>query len=333
MRKFYFLVFICYFSAIFSGCAAETTTRGEYIWPPPPEVPRVKWLTEWSNQYDFEKPSGLLAFLFSEENIARLNRPNGVTVDSAGSIYTADSDLGVIFVFDQEKRTLRFVGGGTLFTPVGVAIDNSAGVLYVTDSGYDGFFAFDKKTGNLLFSFGGADYKNPSGIAVDEARDRLYITDTQNHMVRVCNRKGDTLHTMGEKGREDGKFYYPTYLAVDREGNLYVSDSFNFRVQVFDYKGKFLRKFGKLGDTPGTFTRPKGIGVDSEGHIYVVDSAFNNFQIFDQDGSLLLWIGEGGNAPGQFFLPTGLFIDKEDRIYIADTFNRRIQVFQYLKQK
>lgn len=322
-------------AVLIASCATKLPEKpaGEYLWPPPPETPRIKWLTQWSNQNDFGKP-GFILSLMAGEDVARLSRPNGVAADSAGNIYVADSDLSVIFVFDQELRTLRLLGGGILGSPTGVAVDNSTGILYVTDSKRDMVFGFDKKSGRLVFELGKpGEYKNPSGVGVDETRDRLYVTDTQNHMVRVFTRKGNPIFTIGGRGYEEGKFNFPSFLALDREGRLYVSDSFNFRIQIFSPEGQFLKSFGRLGDISGTFTRPKGIGVDSDGHVYVVDAAFNNFQIFDQEGRVLLWVGEGGSGPGQFYLPTGMYIDREDRIYVADTFNRRVQVFQYLKQK
>ena len=306
---------------------------GEYFWPPPPNAPRIKWLTQWSNQFDFKKPNLLLTQLMGPEKIWMLIRPNGVVADSAGNVYVADSELGVIFVFDQEKQALRFLGKGTFGTPIGLAIDNKRGILFVSDSKLDKVFGLNKDSGKVVLQLGmPGEYKNPSGLAYDEERDRLYVSDTKNNMVRVFDKNGVQLFTIGKKGQNDGEFNIPSYLAVDRNGRLYVVDSFNFRIQIFDTDGKFLKKFGKVGDASGQFARPFGIGVDSEGHIYVVDSAFNNFQIFNEDGKLLLWVGQVGNKPGEFYLPTGMYIDKQDRIYISDTFNYRVQVFQYLKE-
>lgn len=262
-----------------------------------------------------------------------MRRPNTAIADSAGNVYVADAEQGIIFVFDIEKNKLRFLGEGVLAGPVGLAIDNKRGIIFVADSRLDRVFGLDKNTGSLIIRIGTPkEFQNPSGMVFDENRDRLYITDTQNHLIRVFDKDGKALFTIGKRGNGEGEFNFPSYLALDSHGRLFVADTLNFRVQIFDQDGKFLKKFGRLGDAPATFTRPYGIGVDSEGHVYVVDSAFNNFQIFEEDGTLLLWIGEAGTEPGKFFLPTGMYIDKQDRIYVADTFNRRVQVFQYLKQ-
>jgi len=307
---------------------------GEYVWPPPPEIPRIKWVTQWSNKYDFGGPNPVLTFLLGEEAVEALRRPSAVVADSAGNIYAADAERGLIFVFDIEKNTLRFLGLGELAGPVGITIDNKRGVVYVADSRRDQVIGLDKNTGKLVMKVGAPkEFKNPSGMVFDEERDRLYVTDTQNHVVRVFDKDGRPLFIIGKRGAEDGEFNFPSYLALDSKGRLFVADTLNFRVQIFDPDGKFLKKFGRLGDVPGTFTRPYGIGVDSEGHVYVIDAAFNNFQIFEENGDLLLWVGEAGAKPGEFYVPQGMYIDKQDRIYVADSLNRRVQVFQYLKEQ
>jgi DNA-binding beta-propeller fold protein YncE len=331
-KRFFILVSLI---LLFAGCATPTVEKplGEYIWPPSPEVARIKWLTQWSNRKDFGRQSAFFSLLVGEDRVESFNRPNGVVSDLAGNVYVADSELATIFVFDQEKKALRFLGEGTLAAPIGLAIDNKRGIIFVSDSKAAKVYGLDKSSGRVIMGMGApGEFRNPSGMVFDEERDRLYVSDTQNHIVRVFDKDGKPLFKIGKRGNEDGDFNFPSYLALDRQGRLFVVDSFNFRVQIFDPEGKFLKKFGKLGDVGGSFTRPHGIGVDSEGHVYVVDSSFNNFQIFDEDGKLLLWIGNAGRKPGEFNLPSGMYIDKQDRIYISDTFNRRVQVFQYLKE-
>lgn len=323
---------------LFSGCATapanHQTSSGAYAWPPPPAVAKVKWLSQWSNRYDFGKPSEALEFLVGKERVERLVRPNGVVADSAGNIYVADSEMRMIFFFDMQKKALKFLGMGTLKAPVALAIDNKDGIIFVSDVGASRVFGLNKDSGDVVVTVGTpGEFVNPAGLVYDENRDRLYVSDSHEHVVKVFDKSGRLVSTIGKRGSGDGEFNYPSYLALDNTGKLYVVDSFNFRIQIFDPDGKFLKKFGKLGDASGSFSRPSGIGVDSDGHIYVVNASFNNFQIFDQNGRLLLWVGNSGKKPGEFYLPSALYIDGHDRIYVTDTFNRRIQVFQYVKEK
>lgn len=333
------LKYVIYFSLLaFLGCTSlpvvNEQSSDEYLWPRPPATPRIKWLAQWANKKDFGTSGQIMEFLIGEERVEQLRRPNGIVADSAGSVYVADSEQRIIFVFDMEKRALRFLGFGSLAGPVGLAIDNKRGIIFVSDSRLKRVIGFDKKSDKNILAIGApGEFESPSGMVYDDIKDRLYVADTRLHTVKVYDKDGRFLFNIGKHGSNDGEFNFPSYLTLDKNGRLFVVDAFNFRVQIFDSEGKFLKKFGKLGDSSGYFSRPNGIGIDSDGNIYVVDAAFNLFQIFNEDGKLLLWIGRAGIKPGQFYIPSGLFIDKQDRIYVSDTFNRRVQVFQYLQVK
>jgi sugar lactone lactonase YvrE len=338
MRNNLLIFYIFFLLLAFPGCASVPTasddSAGEYVWPRPPETPKIKWLSQWYGKKDFKSSGQLLTLLIGDEKDERLRRPNGVVADLSGNIYVADSEQRIIFVFDLEKKALRFLGFGSLAGPIGLAIDNKRGIIFVSDSRLKKVMGFDKKTDKNVITVGSiGEFLSPSGMVYDDEKDRLYVSDTRAHHIKVFNKDGKLLFTIGSHGNDDGEFNYPSYLALDKKGRLYVVDGFNFRVQIFDSEGKFLKKFGKLGDASGSFSRPNGIGIDSEGHIYVADAAFNNFQIFNEEGKLLLWVGHTGKKPGGFYIPSGLFIDHKDTIYVSDTFNRRVQVFQYLADK
>jgi DNA-binding beta-propeller fold protein YncE len=329
---FYLLsMFLCTYA---TNLPAEASDDKKYLWPPPPATAKIQWIGQWADRNDFGKTGKVLEFLVGKERIEKLQRPNGVVVDQDGTVFVADSEMKLIFVFDVKKNTLRFLGLQRLAAPIGLAIDNKRNIVFVSDGRNKKIFGIDKNSDDVVMTFGGPnEFKNPTGIVYDEERERLYVSDTQSHNIKVFDKNGKHLFTIGHKGINDGEFNFPSYLALDKTGKLFVVDSFNFRIQIFNHEGKFLKKFGKIGDGSGSFTRPHGIGVDSDGNIYVIDAAFNNFQVFNETGRLQLWIGNAGNKPGEFFLPSGMYVDKYDRIYISDTFNRRVQVFQYLKEK
>ena len=155
---FCFLLLSFALLAALNSCAtapAGPSISGEaYVWPSPPQVPRIKWIKNWANKYDFGKPSEVLEFLVGKERVERLQRPNGVVADSAGNVYVADSEFRMVFVFDQEKKTLRFLGMGTLAGPVGLAIDNKRGILYVSDARSKSVYGLDKSNGQVVVTVG-----------------------------------------------------------------------------------------------------------------------------------------------------------------------------------
>jgi DNA-binding beta-propeller fold protein YncE len=325
-----------------AACASAPRSEPELMWPLPPETPRIKFVRSISSVADVRHASfaeRIKTAVIGEEGSASLGKPYAVHADRKGRMYVADSAWQKVLVFDEPNRDFFILGvdgPGQLTNPRGVTTD-AEGRIYVSDGTQNRVVVYDAK-GEFVLAMGlRGQLDKPVGIAVNDALKRIYVVSTgsgstQTHKVTVFDPTGAVLFEFGGRGVEDGKFNFPTNLAVDGPGKVYVMDSLNFRVQIFDADGKFLSKFGGVGTGFGQFSKPKGIGVDSEGHIYVSDAAFNNIQIFDQDGRLLLFFGGFGNRRGQFWLPAGLSVDAADRIYVADQYNKRINVYQYLPE-
>ena len=308
------------------------------VWPLPPEKPRIKYIASIHGASDVE-PAKKANFLDRLAGIQKVDfkpylmKPFGIATDSKNRIYVSDSVQGVIFVFDRDNRKVTYIGMGGqvgLAVPLGIAVD-SKDRLWVADAPAQHVYAFDSD-GNALMSLGGPrEMTNPTDVALDEARHRLYVTDSVGQRILVYDSEsGQSIATFGKRGPGDGQFNFPSFVAVDGQGNIYVSDTLNFRVQIFDPQYRFVQSFGRQGNKFGQFSRPKGIAFDSYQNLYVVDSDFCNFQIFDQKRHLLFFLGGWGPMPGRFALPAGITIDKQNFIYVTDQLNRRIQIFQLL---
>jgi DNA-binding beta-propeller fold protein YncE len=325
--------------------APAATNPQDLTWPLPPDPPRVRWVTQYTDMTKIraqavkksswvEKVTGTKT---TDEKF-EFRKPYGITTDKRGRIYAADTELKFVFVIDPVNKTVERREGSTrapLSLPVGVALDAEER-LFVSDADLHWIVCFSE-TGKPLASFGAAQLGRPGGIAIDKDRNRLYVADAKASRIAVFDTANfQFLNYIGGPGkpprRENGKFFGPTNVALDKEGNLYVADTLNYRVQVFDPSGKFIRGFGAQGDRAGEFIRPKGIAVDSEGHVYVADAEFNNFQILTSDGQPLLAVGTLGTGPGQFALIAGLHIDSKDQVYASEMFKGRLQVFQYISQ-
>jgi hypothetical protein len=75
-------------------------------------------------------------------------------------------------------------------------------------------------------------------LAVD-AYDRIYVLDYQAQDVRVFDRDGRHVRTVGRRGDGPGEFQGAQALALDAEGRLWVLDRQSARYSLFDTAGSF----------------------------------------------------------------------------------------------
>ena len=155
---------------------------------------------------------------------ARFSQPYGVAVDSAGTVYVADSNYEII---------RKITPGGVVTTLAGLA-------------GHGG--SNDGTGSSARFAF-------PDGLAAD-AYGTVYVTDNWNHTIRKITPGGavTTLAGLADNfGSADGtgsvaRFFYPIGAAVDTAGNVYVTDSSNYTIRKITSLISYL---GDSGDFNG----------------------------------------------------------------------------------
>lgn len=306
------------------------------VWPPPPDRPRVEYLTSISGPADLGiAPSFLkkvVRVLTGKKLPQQMVRPSGLCVTPEEILYVADPGLRAVHAFnlrEQRYDQMSRFEKESFVSPIDVAVDQQER-LYISDSMVRKIYVFNGKR-EPEREIGGDDFfVRPAGIAVHPVLQRLYVVDSSAHVIQVFDLLGNFLFTIGGRGTEPGAFNFPTFISIDQEGRLYVTDSLNFRVQVLTADGKFLNLFGRQGDGIGEFSHPKGVALDRAGHIYVTDAIFDAIQVFDGEGTILLYLGEAGQGPGQFWIPSALYIDTTDRIFVSDSYNQRVQIFRFL---
>ena len=250
---------------------------------------------------------------------ARLNDPFSVAVDSAGSLYIADTGNHRIRKVDSTRTITTFVGG----------------VFFGGDGG--------PATQARLAA--------PSGAAVDSAGN-LYIVDSSNHRIRKVDSTGTitTVAGTGESGFSgDGgpatqaRLAAPSGAAVDSAGNLYIVDSSNHRIRKVDSTGTITTfagtgEVGFSGDggpaIQAQLDTPGGVAVDSTGNLYIADTGNHRIRKVDSTGTITTFAGtgeygfdgDGGSASqARLTLPTGVAVDSTGNLYIADTGNHSIR--------
>jgi len=296
---------------------------------------------------------------------AKLNNPCGVTVDSAGNVYIADTwnnrirkvSNGVITTV-AGNGTAGFSGdngpatSAQLDDPGGIAV-GSTGNLYIADTSNgrirkvsNGAIATAVGGGTPLGDNGpaaSAELWQPQGVAADSAGN-VYIADTQNHRVRKVSKGaiatfagGGT--TYGDNGpATSAEMTFPAGLALDAAGNLYIADSWGAVRKVTNGVITTVAGGGtSLGDsgpaTSAQLSNPLGVAVDSAGNLYIADSL--NFRIRKVSNGVITTVAgtgnmgfSGDNGPAtsaQLSRPGGVAVDSAGNLYIADTFNNRIR--------
>jgi uncharacterized protein (TIGR03437 family) len=282
-------------------------------------------------------------------NIADLNQPFGIAVDTSGSVYIADTS----------NNRIRKVTNGVITTVAG----NGSG-------------GFSGDNGPAT----GARLNAPRGPAIDSAGN-LYIADEGNSRVRkvsngvITTVAGNGL--IGDNGPATSAILgFPGSVAVDSAGNLYVGEGDYGRIRkvsggvittvsvasggavAVDAAGNLyfavnngVRKFangvtsavagtgtaGFSGDngpaTSAELSTPSGIALDSAGNLFISD--VSNYRVRKVTNGVITTVAgngtlgfSGDNGPAtiaQLNRPRGLAVDSGGNLYIADSANNRVR--------
>lgn len=323
-----------------AGCvsAPPKIDYGQYVWPPPPDRPRIQLADVVLGRADTLAKSRFQRALLGSSPRGPydwLKRPFAVAWDSQGRLLVTDSALGAVFRFDRAARkadVLGTSGAVSLRTPLGLDIGRD-GRIYVADVGIRKVVALDPD-GKVRAVYGSeGELENPTDVAVSPDGRSLYVADSKEHRIVIFDiGTARQLRTIGRRGKGEGEFNFPSAIAFDSSGNLLVVDQINARVQVLTAEGRYLDQFGGLGVGYANFVRPKDVAVDEAGFVYITDAAFGNVQIFDADLRLLTYVGSNGQNPGQFQIASGVAI-RGDQFAVVDQLGRRVQIFRYIVPK
>lgn len=335
MKKLIWLSLLLAVVAGLTGCAKPEKPLKVY-WPPPPNTPRLEWITTFSSEDNFPKTEGQRATeaVLGKPELHFLQKPLGVVSNSKGVVYVVDADVNNVRVIDFNKKTIELLSKQPVFRlPIGIALDAEENI-YVVDGGSRTILVFNA-AGQPIKNIGSEqDFGKPAYVAINQRLGRMYVTDVLQHKVVVFGLDGEKLFEFGKPGNGEGDLYGPQGVAIDSLDRVFVAEQFNTRVQGFDADGKHLVMFGERGDKDWQFEGPRGIAFDSDDNLYVAEGRKAALMIFTADGTPLTQLG-GTRSTHQlgFTLPAGMAVDQNDRVYITDSMNRRMTIWQYMSDE
>lgn len=210
---------------------------------------------------------------------ALLKTPVGLSVDTYGVLYIADTGNNVI-------RALN-IASGVITTVVGTGTASGTG-----DGG--------QAIAATLSAPAGVFYMPPPAVqsnsmSQSQKSAQLLIADTGNNKIRVVNLVTDIINTVAGNGSSgytgDGgaatsaTLNAPAGMVADAAGNIYIADTGNFVVRQVNASTSYISTVAGTGDsgytgddgaaTVATFMSPFGIAINGAGTLYIADPTAN----------------------------------------------------------
>jgi sugar lactone lactonase YvrE len=257
---------------------------------------------------------------------AELTSPRGVSVDTTGNIFIADTGNSFVREVAALNGAIHIFGG-----------NGTVGL-----SG-DGFAALNAAL-NL-----------PASVAVDNTGN-IFIADTSNNIVREVVVATGLIQTIAGRGQAgfsgngsaiNALLNGPAGVYVDGSGNIYIADTKNHVIrEVIAATGNIQTVAGNAsqgfsGDTgfaiQAQLNSPTGVFVDAAGNIYIADTGNHVIRkVTIADGKINTIAGNFAAGPGysgdtgsptsaQLHSPNDVYVDSFGNIFIADTANNVIR--------
>jgi trimeric autotransporter adhesin len=258
---------------------------------------------------------------------AALNYPRGITADTSGNIYIADTYNNRIRMVTKSTGIISTVAGTGSYSYSGDGGQATSATLY-----------------------------NPRTVATDETGN-IYIADSANSRIRMVTKSTGIISTVAGTGSSgysgDGGqatsavLNYPYGVAVDASGNIYIADTYNHRIRMVTKSTGIISTVagtgssGYSGDggqaTSAALYYPCGVAVGASGNIYIADTDSYRIRMVTKSTGIISTVagtgsygssGDGGQATSAaLYNARGVTIDASGTIYVADAGNNRIRMF------
>jgi sugar lactone lactonase YvrE len=235
-------------------------------------------------------PGGAPDLLPTEIGGQKLDQPIGLTVDSGGQLWIADSG---------NHRLVVVSGAGTLVEVV--ELPKSA-------------------DGSL---------PTPTDVALSPEAKRLYVVNGRGHQILIRNNATAIWTSLGHRGRSPGQLEWPYMICVDSKGYVAVSEALGARVQRISPSDQWIGQCGRWGIEVGQVYRPRGLATDTRGRVFVSDSELGVVQAFGSDGLIEGVLTDAEGRALHFEHPMGMCFDGGGRLYVVEQGANRVAVVSF----
>jgi len=317
-----------------TGCKSDEASKkvndGLFLFFPfPPAKPRVQYVTSFSDSSVVTKPKSsfeMFALGTKPEPPQRITKPYGLAARN-GVVYVCDirgANVTRVDFKSQSFDRMGTQGPGALRNPINLVID-PLGFKFVVDAGRKQVVVFgpDEK---YVKAFTLPEPCHPVDVAVWGNEIFVLDNDKTPQIVVFDRVSGKVLRTLGSRGKEPGRFNFPSSICTDREGFLYVSDTVNARMQKLTREGKEVWIRGGRGYHLQQFNCPKGVRAGPDGIIYIVENSFELVKMYNSEGQILMFFGGPGAKAGSMLLPSSLAVDETSVPYFKKYFHKDFDV-------
>ena len=254
-----------------------------------------------------------------------MNKPEGVTVDSSGHVWVADTEGNYVAEFSS---TGEYITRFAVTDPRGVGVDKEGHVWVVGGSSLQEY----SSSGTLVQEVAMHEAGEPNGLAISSSGD-IWVTEKVSEIegrVDEYSSTGTYLSQLSEwaSGGSNEFGRVPTGVAIDSKGNVWVTSNSSVKgYLVGGYSPTTGKRVGKL--TLKELAKPKGIAISGESADVVGSNRVEELKFktgeSEIEGEYVSEVGKEGTGNGEFKAPIGVAVDSEGDIWVADTSNNRIQ--------